>query len=134
MEELNSILASLPGGANTPDDLKYKALQQSRVPDDDGRLPGSVGYVDTYDVYFAAYMLVDFLSAQPNVTSAGSEGTSITTSAPDWEAVRRVFSSMSEVMSIQPHLGFISYDNPPIIVPSNMTGRGNYGDVNTDIG
>lgn len=134
MEELNTILASLSGGANTPDSIKYQALQRSLVPDDEGRLPGSAGYVDTYDVYFAAYLLVDFLSAQPNVTSAGSEGTSISTTAPDWDAARRMFSSMSLIMGMQPHLGFILYDNPPIIVPTDMTGRGVYGDINTDLG
>ena len=134
MEELNTILASLSGGETVPEVVKDKALQQSLVPDTEGRLPGSDGYVDTYDAYFAAYILVDFLSAQPKVTSAGSEGTSVTATAPDWDAARRMLASMSVIMGMQPHLGFILYDNPPSIVPTDMTGRGVYGDINTDLG
>lgn len=134
MEELNTILSSLSGGETVPEAVKVKALQQSLVPDTEGRLPGSADYVDTYDAYFAAYILVDFLSAQPRVTSAGSEGTSISTAAPDWDAARRMLASMSVIMGMQPHLGFILYDSPPIIVPTDMTGRGVYGDINTDLG
>lgn len=97
MEELKEILASIPGSNLVSDAMLTKALQQARIPDKDGRMPGDVAYIPTYDAYYAAASLVGFLRAQPAVTSAGSEGTNVSTTPYDWDSLLSWLYSMSPI-------------------------------------
>jgi len=97
MEELKEILASIPGSDLVSDAMLNKALQQARIPDADGRMPGDVAYIPTHDAYYAAASLVGLLRAQPAVTSAGSEGTNVSTTPYDWDSLLAWLYSMSPI-------------------------------------
>lgn len=97
MEELEQLLKSLPGYDLVTEGMKHKALQGARIPDADGNMPGDRKYVPTYDAYFAAYGLVGFMQAQPNVVTASSEGTSITTTRFNWDGLRQWLRSNSTI-------------------------------------
>lgn len=135
MNELEELLQSLPGYALLTTGMKNNALQASRIPDSQGRWPAEDGYVATYDAYYAAITLVAFLQAQPIVTQAGSEGTSVSVQAPDWGALLRYYRSMSSIMGASGNdvLQRVTIPDPPHVVkqPMNQPGRFN-GDINTD--
>jgi hypothetical protein len=63
MDELNALLANLPGYASLTETQKQNALDGARIPDSFGIWPGEAGYEVTYDVYYAALTLLGFLQA-----------------------------------------------------------------------
>lgn len=137
MEELTALIAGLPGADLVTPAMKTAALQHSRIPDAEGRWPGQPGYVDTYDVYYAALSLLGFMQARPAVTSASSEGTSVSTTPTDWKALAAFFRSLSVICSaggpdvLQP----VDIPQGPHVYRTDMSGRGPYyGDVDTDLG
>ena len=137
MDELNALLSALPGYDLISDTAKLAALKASRIPDSEGRWPATAGYVETFDVYFAALSLVSFLQALPVVTSAGSEGTSVSATAPDWDALRLHFRSLSPIILATGNsvLQVVPIPNPPHVRKVSMRDRGGYyGDVDSDIG
>lgn len=136
IEQVRKLVWNLPG-RGLIDDIQYQAaLDHSLIPDSGGRWPGQDGYVPTHDVAFAAYQLVEFLSAQQQVTVAQSEGTSVTTSLPDWQAMLRYLAGMSVILGQQDTLRVIQLPPDKYMRRTDMSGRGShdYGDVDTDIG
>lgn len=131
MDELNQLLAGLPGVDKLSDSVKQQMLEQSLVPDTEGRDPYTEGYTKTYDTAYAAWLLVGVLSAFPMVTSAGSEGTSVSMTRPDWEALKRSFAVLSPIMARQDTLRVLRLPPDPYVRHRNMLGR--YDDVNTSI-
>lgn len=101
MLTLDQILQSIPHGDKITEDQKAHALSQSLVPDANGVWPSHEGYIATYDVFYAALSLVDLMEAQPAVTQASSEGTSVSTTAVDWSKIRKWLASGSVVAGNQ---------------------------------
>ena len=135
MEQIDEILSNIPGYSSLPVTMKQTALGLSLIPDSNGVWPAQPGYVSTYDYYYAASILLGYLKAQPYVSSVSSEGTSVSTTAPDWSALAKSFASMSIILSNQGIFTKVSIPEGPYIVPTDMAGRGSrYGDTNTDIG
>lgn len=136
LEQLKKLVWNLPG-RGLIDDIQYQlALDHALIPDSAGRWPGQAGYTPTHDVAFAAYQLVGFLAAQPQVTTAQSEGTSVTAAPPDWAALLRYLAGLSIILSRQDVLQMITLPPDKYLRRTDMSGRGdpNYGDVDTDIG
>lgn len=137
MEELTALLAGLPGADLVTPAMKTVALQHSRIPDDEGRWPGQDGYVDTYDVYYAALSLLGFMQARPAVTSASSESTSVSTTPADWSALAAFYRSMSRICQAMGSdvLNLVDIPQGPHVKRTDMSGRfDGYGDVDTDLG
>lgn len=133
--KLNELLATLPGYALLTTSMKTVALQASLIPDSEGRWPGDTDYEATYDIYFAALSLLPFLQAQPVVTSAGSEGTSISVKPMDWEAIRVFYRGQSVIVSGQQHvITSVAIPDVPHVKRVPMNDRGGYfGDIDTDV-
>ena len=135
--KLNELLSVLPGHNTLTNSMKTIAMNSAVIPDENGVWPGQAGYLPTYDVYFAALKLIPFLQAQPIVTSAGSEGTSVTVSAPDWGALITFYRGSSPIIQATGTdvLAVVPIPDPPHVVRVSMRDRGGYyGDVNTGIG
>lgn len=137
LEDLNGLLAALPGYSMLTPGMKQRALDGARIPDAAGVWPGQPNYVPTYDVYYAAVGLVGFLQAQPVVRQSSSEGTSIAVDAPNWSGLILWYQSMSPIFQVQVPdvLRVVPIPDWPHVVPTDMSGRGqDYGDVDTDLG
>lgn len=133
---LNELLSTLPGYALITDTMRTAAMSGALIPDENGVWPGQPGYIDTYDVYFAALKLVPFLQAQPVVTSAGSEGTNVSVKPADWEAIIAFYRSNSPIVQATSGdvLQVVPIPDPPHVRRVNMRDRsGYYGDVDTDV-
>jgi len=82
----------------TQDDIDY-ALDQSLTWDEDGRAPGSIGYIDTYDPYWAAAEAASLLAgramAAGGVLEFTSENSTFKRSAPDFMSLARWLRSQS---------------------------------------
>lgn len=122
---LDQILQSIPYGDKITEDQKAHALSKSLIPDSNGVWPGHAGYVNTYDVFYAALSLVDLLEAQPAVTQASSEGTSVSTTAVDWSKIRKWLASGSSIAGNQPAFTVIPLPYDP--------GVSVYTDVTTEV-
>jgi len=138
IDELNALLINLPGyGLLTPE-MKDRALATALIPDLNNVWPGQPGYIETYDVYWAAIGLVGFLEAQPVVRQSSSEGTSVAVDAPSWGGLVAYYRSMSVIataVSAAPILTEISIYTDPHVYPTDMTGRWSENDnVDTDLG
>lgn len=135
--KLNELLGTLPGFALLTDNMKTVAMESARIPDSGGRWPGQPNYVPTFDIYFAALMLLPFLQAQPVVTSASSEGTSVSAKPTDWVAIRAFYRSGSSIVQATGTnvMQRVTIPDVPHVkrVPMNDRG-GRYGDIDTDIG
>lgn len=134
--KLNELLSSLPGYALLTDTMKTAAMSGALIPDSEGRWPGQDDYVSTYDIYFAALKLLPFLQAQPVVTSAGSEGTSVSVKPADWDAIIAFYRGSSPIIQATGNdvLRVVTIPDPPHVRKVNMQDRGGYyGDVDTDI-
>ena len=128
MDELDDILAGIPGGASIPVWQKQAALDAARIPDAAGLWPGDPAYVPTYDPYYAAMLLVGFLQAQGAVTATSSEGTSVTTTGPDWASLLRYLGQSSRIARL---VGFFSVVTIPDGLDIRRVPMGG-GDVDTD--
>lgn len=136
LDDLNALLSSLPGYSILTDGMKNAALAGALVPDVNGVWPGQPDYINTYDIYYAAYNLIGFLKAQPVVTGSSSEGTSVTVQAPDWSALLAYYKGQSQV------LGYARDVLTPVPIPDlphvsrvNMRGEGSYGaGIDTSLG
>lgn len=136
LDDLNALLSSLPGYSILTDGMKNAALAGALVPDVNGVWPGQPDYINTYDIYYAAYNLIGFLKAQPVVTGSSSEGTSVTVQAPDWGALLAYYKGQSQV------LGYARDVLTPVPIPDlphvsrvNMRGEGSYGaGIDTSLG
>lgn len=136
IDELNALLSPLPGYAVLTEQMKLNALSLALVPDAAGVWPGQPGYVETYDVYWAALSLTGYMMAQPFVKQVASEGTSTTVEAPNWSSITAYFRSQSRIACAT--TGAILTEVPipglPHVVPTDMSGRWDgYGDVDTDL-
>ena len=136
MDELDALLANLPGYGGVTTAMKHAALDGARIPDSAGVWPGGEGYEPTYDVYFAAIGLVGFLQAQPFVKTSSSEGTSVTVDAPNWDALLNYFRSQSPIVGLNGNqvLQRVEIPEPPHVVRVDMNRRDQYGDIDTDLG
>lgn len=101
MTELDKLIDGLPNADRISKEARQQMLDASLIPDADGRRPGEANYVTTYDVAYAAWRLVDMLQGFPVTTSAGSEGTSVTMTAPNWAALKTSFAAMSPILKCQ---------------------------------
>ncbi|AXH48580.1 hypothetical protein SEA_SANSA_7 [Microbacterium phage Sansa] len=137
IDDLNALLANLPGFSLISESMKLAALEGARVPDSFGIWPGEQGYESTYDVYFAAISLIGFLKAQPFITNTNSEGTGVTIQAPDWSALLIYYSSQSTIVQAAGNgvLTKVNIPDTPHVqkVPMNYGGD-QYGDLDTDMG
>ncbi|QOP65207.1 hypothetical protein SEA_ZAYULIV_10 [Microbacterium phage Zayuliv] len=137
MDDLNGLLAPLPGYVVLSPAMKERALATALIPDAAGVWPGEEGYVNTYDVFWAATSLIGYMQAQPFVKQAASEGTSTTVEKPDWSSILAYFRSMSVIASATqagPILSVIDIPDAPHVVRTDMSGRWDgYGDVDTDL-
>lgn len=137
MEDLDALLAPLPGYSLLTPSMKQKALDGSLVPDAAGVWPGQPNYVNTYDVYWAAINLVGYLSAQPVVRQSSSEGTSVAVDAPNWDGILLYFRANSIIAGANGNdvLQIVPIQGGPHVVRTDMRGGWNgYGDVDTDLG
>lgn len=137
LEDMEALLASLPGYALITSTMKTAALEGAVIPDSFGLWPGEDGYEATYDIYFAAWSLLGFLRAQPVVRNASSEGTSVAVDAPDWSALAHYYLSMSPIGAAAGNgvLQRVAIPDVPHVVRTDMSGRfDSYGDVDTDLG
>lgn len=136
MDDLNGLLAPLPGYAVLTNEMKQRALNLALIPDADGVWPGQPDYVTTYDVYWAAILLAGYMMAQPFIKQASSEGTSTTVDAPNWGGLFTFFRSQSVIFAAQNDvLQIVPIPDGPHVVPTDMSGRGDhYGDIDTDCG
>ena len=136
IDDLNALLASLPGYALLTPSMKNAALLGAMIPDSSGVWPGQEGYVQTFDIYFAALNLLGFLMAQPVIRQSSSEGTSVAVDAPDWSGLIFFYRGQSPIVRAQGNtiLGVVTLPDSPHVVPTDMSGRwGGYGDVDTDL-
>ncbi len=137
VDDLNALLAPLPGYAVLSPTMKQNALNMSLVPDAAGVWPGNPGYVTTYDIYWAAGSLLGYMMAQPFVKQVASEGTSTTVEAPNWSSIAAFFRSQSTIAQASaatPILTEIPIPGLPHVVRTDMSGRWDgYGDVDTDV-
>lgn len=137
IDDLNGLLAPLPGYAVLTPAMKQNALNMALIPDAAGVWPGNPGYFTTYDVYWAAVSLVGYMMAQPFVKQAASEGTSTTVDAPNWSGILAYFRSQSviaQATAAGPILTEIPIPGGPHVVRTDMSGRWDgYGDVDTDL-
>lgn len=137
MDELNALLANLPGYSLITEQMKLAALEGARVPDSFLVWPGEEGYDPTYDVYFAALSLLGFLQAQPVVRQSSSEGTAVAVDAPNWGALISYYRSMSRIVNATGNqvLQKVLIPDGPHVRKTDMSGRfDRYGDVDTDLG
>ena len=135
--ELNKLLSALPGYSMLNDSMKTAAMLSARIPDSAGRWPADALYEPTYDLYFASLSLLPFLQAQPQVTSAGSEGTSVTATQFNWGSIRDFYRGLSPIYQDGGNavLKVLPIPDPPHVVRVPMRNVGGYyGDVDTDIG
>lgn len=137
MDDLNGLLAPLPGYDLLTSAMKQAALNASLVPDPSGVWPGQPNYVATYDVYWAAISLVGYLRAQPVIRQSSSEGTSVAVDAPDWTGLLAFFRAASLIAAAQGYnvLTPIPIPDGPHVVRTDMSGYGgdSYDDVDTDL-
>ena len=94
IEEARTQLAAMLGAATIPDATLTAALQQSLTWDAAGLSPGQPGYVESYDLHWAAaevctlQAMADMAAPTPEqVKSFTSEGTTIQVDggmSPDW--------------------------------------------------
>ena len=136
MEDLDALLAPLPGFSLLTTGMKQKALDVSLVPDSFNVWPGQDGYETTYDVYWAALQLLGYLEAQPVVRQSSSEGTSVAVDAPNWAGLRAYYRGASQVAGATggDGLGVLLIPGGPHVVRTDMSGvGGDYGDVDTDV-
>lgn len=135
-DDLNALLISLPGYGLLTDSMKQAALDSALIPDSSGVWPGQLGYVTTYDVYWAAFSLLGFLEAQPVVRQSSSEGTSVAVDAPSWTTLAAYYKSMSPVAQASGN-GVLTEVSIPMhhVHRTDMSGRWDQNDdVDTDLG
>lgn len=141
IDDLNDLLAGLPNFTSLTQSMKDRALEGARIPDASGVWPGQEGYVNTYDVYFAAFTLLGFLQAQPVVKQASSEGTAVTVDPPNWGALMGYYRSLSPILSRTNGevLREVPIPGGPHVRRQDMSGYDStgrkepyYGDVDTD--
>jgi len=137
IDDLNELLAPLPGYAVLTPTMKQNALNMALIPDAAGVWPGNPDYVTTYDVYWAAISLSGYMMAQPFVKQAASEGTSTTVDAPNWSGILAYFRSQSviaQATEATPILTELVIPGLPHVIATDMSGRWDgYGDVDTDL-
>lgn len=134
---LDALLQNLPGFDLIGAQQKADALANARIPDSNGVWPGQPGYINSYDIYYAALQLVGFLQAQPVVRQSSSEGTSVAVDAPSWDGLLAYYRSMSPICQASgtSALGVIQIPDGPHVRRTDMSGRyDDYGDVDTDLG
>ncbi len=137
LEDLEALLAGLPGYALISDGMKESALAIALVPDENGVWPGEPGYIPTYDVYFAALSIVPFLAAQPVVRSSSSEGTSVAIDATNWSQLASYYKSMSPILQVSgsnPLTKVLIPDGPHVHAVDMSWRVGDYDNVDTDLG
>ena len=137
MSTLDELLGSLPGYSVLTDVMKETALAGALIPDAQGVWPGAEGYTPTPDYFFAAANLLTFLQAQPLLTSTSSEGTSVTVTAPNWNAIRQYYLSQSPIIRAAGYGVMTRMEIPDMshTLPVSMDGRrDSYGDIDTDMG
>lgn len=101
MPTLDDVLALIPGGDVVSQAMRESALAKSLIPDSSGHLPGEQGYTPTHDAFYAALTLLGVVRAQPAVTTASSESTSISTTTPDWPSLEAWLRSQSVICRSQ---------------------------------
>lgn len=94
---LDSLLGAYPGYDRISAQMKAEALARAVIPDSTGAPPDAEGWQPTYDYAYAAMLLIPALQAQPQATTVASEGTTVSTSTPDWKALRAFLASMSPI-------------------------------------
>lgn len=136
IDDLNALLASLPGFALLSNSMKLAALENAVVPDSTGLWPGQPGYTATYDPYWAALGLIGFLQAQPVIRQSSSEGTSVAVDAPQWDTLIAYYKGQSKIAQATqagPILNEITIPGVPHVRRVDMRhGGGDYDDVDTD--
>ena len=136
MDELNALLAPLPGYSTLTVEMKQRALDGAQVPDAFGIWPGQAGYEVTYDVYFAALSLLPYLMALPVVRQTSSEGTSVAVDAPDWGALAAYFRGASPICATSGNgvITKVLIPEGPHVVPVDMSESWEgFEDVDTDV-
>jgi len=133
MDELSTLLQTLPGYSLISVGMKQAALDGARIPDSSGMWPGEVGYLVTYDVYFAALSLLGFMQAQPVVRQTSSEGTSVTVDPPSWGTLAAYFRTLSVILSQSDKsiISVVPIPGRPHVYRTEM--RGGSNDVDTDV-
>lgn len=118
-----------------PTALEQEFRQQSLIPDSDGRMPGTPEYAETVDVYYNALLYAEYFAGLPAITSATSEGTSLSVTPPDWDRLIRFLKSKSPIVGASNQLWTVVPVDNRHIHRTWMNDRGDpYGDVDTDIG
>lgn len=137
IDDLNALVTNLPGSSLLTVLMKTDALASALIPDAAGVWPAQVGYVSTYDLYFAAGGLIAFLQAQPVVRQSSSEGTSVAVDAPNWSGLATWYRSMSVISQNSNHgvLHRVAIPEGPHVFAVPMSYGGAASDnIDTDVG
>ena len=123
MPTLHDVLALIPGGDVVSQAMRESALAKSLIPDSSGHLPGERGYTPTHDVFYAALTLLGVVRAQPAVTTASSESTSISATTPNWPFLEGWLCSQSVICRNQDALTVIPITYDDYITRAYMGGE-----------
>ena len=123
MPTLDDVLALIPGGDVVSQAMRESALAKSLIPDSSGHLPGERGYTPTHDVFYAALTLLGVVRAQPAVTTASSESTSISATTPNWPSLEGWLCSQSVICRNQDALTVIPITYDDYITRAYMGGE-----------
>lgn len=123
MPTLDDVLALIPGGDVVSQAMRESALAKSLIPDSSGHLPGERGYTPTHDVFYAALTLLGVVRAQPAVTTASSESTSISATTPNWPSLEGWLRSQSVICRNQDALTVIPITYDDYITRAYMGGE-----------
>jgi len=73
------------------------------------------------------------MAAQPQVTTAQSEGTSVSTSAPDWASLRAFYASLSPILA-QQQGDYLTPVDVRLLPHAHHRHMGGEYDIDTDLG
>lgn len=132
IDEARTQLAEMFGAATIPDAILAQALQQSLTWDAVGLAPGQPGYVETYDLQWAAAEACTLMAlteaaapSQAQVKTFTSEGTTVTveSGAPvDWWHLAHLWrcrSKLGQLVEYGTTLGHIDIPVPPVYIPTS---------------
>lgn len=100
MDQLTSLLETLPLNRPPNQQLKELALSQSLIPDSQGLYPYDDGYQATYDFHFAAFLILRAVN-HPDITSLSSEGTSVSYSYGEFSPWESMLAQSSPILQSQ---------------------------------
>lgn len=127
IQEVKNLLGPAVAALLSDDDIG-RAVDDSLTVDSEGRAPGDVGYVDTYDPWWAAAEAADLLAIRAagtaGVTEFTSEGSTFKKTAADFSGMALGFRRKSPLSPLYLGLGVIDITLDPEYRPRSDYDRG----------